>query len=67
VRVQDEMITECQIRQRLAELLCLPIEERRRHLRTMLFEWHPDKNPDRESLATRIFQLIQSKKKILVN
>eukprot|EP00931_Biecheleriopsis_adriatica_P003843 TRINITY_DN105603_c0_g1_i1.p1 TRINITY_DN105603_c0_g1~~TRINITY_DN105603_c0_g1_i1.p1 ORF type:complete len:571 (+),score=117.47 TRINITY_DN105603_c0_g1_i1:88-1800(+) len=43
----------------LSELLSVPLDERRKAFKTACFQWHPDKNPSNEELATEVFQFLQ--------
>ncbi|KAK3879728.1 hypothetical protein Pcinc_015717 [Petrolisthes cinctipes] len=50
-----------QIRKQVVEIWRVENErDRRSLLRRLMFEWHPDKNPLRKELCTRLFQYIQS-------
>jgi len=40
-------------------------EQRMKEWRTLLREWHPDKNPDRTEVATAVFQFLQKGKQLL--
>lgn len=40
----------------------LPGPQRKREMKRLLLEWHPDKNPDRRDLATTVFQYLQAQK-----
>ena len=48
-----------QIRNLLMEAWSLPEIERRRIIRRLCFQWHPDKNQGLEDYATRVFHYIQ--------
>jgi hypothetical protein len=39
----------------------------RRGVKQLLARWHPDKNPSREDLCTRIFTFIQSESDRILN
>lgn len=45
----------------LEEIWNLPKEERQKALKRMFLRWHPDKNPDCESLATEAFKYLQNR------
>mmetsp|Transcript_33866 Transcript_33866/g.79183 ORF Transcript_33866/g.79183 Transcript_33866/m.79183 type:complete len:333 (-) Transcript_33866:77-1075(-) len=40
-------------------------DQRMKEWRTLLREWHPDKNPDRVEVATAVFQFLQKGKQLL--
>lgn len=44
----------------MSDLLMMPFSQRKKALKALRRRWHPDKNPDRLEVATRIFQFIQS-------
>lgn len=45
----------------LAEIWTLPKEERLKAIKRMYLRWHPDKNPDCQSLATEAFKYLQNR------
>ncbi|KAK2906175.1 hypothetical protein Q8A73_010118 [Channa argus] len=45
----------------LAEIWTLPKEERDKAIKRLYLRWHPDKNPDSETLATEAFQYLQNR------
>lgn len=45
----------------LDEIWDLPKEERQKAIKRMFLRWHPDKNPDCESLATEAFKYLQNR------
>lgn len=45
----------------LEEIWNLPEEERQKAIKRMFLRWHPDKNPDCESLATEAFKYLQNR------
>ncbi|KAK3895085.1 hypothetical protein Pcinc_001180 [Petrolisthes cinctipes] len=50
-----------QIRKQVIEIWQVENEsDRKSLLRRFMFQWHPDKNPDRIEMCTRLFQYIQS-------
>jgi len=49
-----------EIKQRLQGLAADGLEERQRLLRQLFLEWHPDKRPMEQSLATKVFQWLQA-------
>lgn len=53
----------------LAKLMALnsvePKDERMKQWRSLLREWHPDKNPDKTEVATAVFQFLQKGKRLL--
>jgi len=60
----DEIITE--VEEEVRTLEALPEEQRKRAMKRLLMEWHPDKNPDRLDLATTVFQYLQTRKKDII-
>lgn len=44
-----------------------PREVRLKEFRTLLRQWHPDKNPDRQEVATAVFQFLQKGKLLIEN
>eukprot|EP00440_Ansanella_granifera_P011733 gb/GFBE01012744.1/.p1 GENE.gb/GFBE01012744.1/~~gb/GFBE01012744.1/.p1 ORF type:complete len:340 (+),score=73.95 gb/GFBE01012744.1/:1-1020(+) len=42
-----------------------PKETRLKEFRVLLREWHPDKNPDRQEVATAVFQFLQKGKRLI--
>ncbi|XP_045909612.1 sacsin [Micropterus dolomieu] len=44
----------------LAEIWTLPKEERHKAIKRLYLRWHPDKNPDCQSLATEAFKYLQN-------
>lgn len=49
------------LKRQLKEAWTLPEEQRRRIVKRLKFQWHPDKNPaEKQSLATKVFQLLQN-------
>lgn len=42
-----------------AKLTAVPLDERRKVFKAACFEWHPDKNPSNEDVATEVFQFLQ--------
>jgi len=51
---------------RLQELVKLPKDTQRRGSKELLVRWHPDKNPERNIEATRVFQWLQNRKNELL-
>jgi hypothetical protein len=49
---------------RLSELRRLPDEEKKRGVKELMVQWHPDKNQSREE-ATRVFQWLQGRREEL--
>ncbi|XP_074550553.1 sacsin [Halichoeres trimaculatus] len=45
----------------LAEIWMLPEEERAKAMKRLYLRWHPDKNPDCETLATEAFKYLQNR------
>ncbi|XP_065328115.1 sacsin-like [Pelmatolapia mariae] len=45
----------------LAEIWKLPEEERHKAIKRLYLRWHPDKNPDRQSLANEAFKYLQNR------
>ncbi|XP_023284384.1 sacsin-like [Seriola lalandi dorsalis] len=45
----------------LAEIWPLPVEERQKAIKRLYLRWHPDKNPDCQSLATEAFKYLQNR------
>ncbi|XP_044074077.1 sacsin [Siniperca chuatsi] len=45
----------------LAEIWTLPEEERHKAIKRLYLRWHPDKNPDCQSLATEAFKYLQNR------
>lgn len=43
----------------MAAILEKPFSQQRRALKALRRQWHPDKNPERLTVATRVFQFIQ--------
>lgn len=39
-----------------------PLDVRKRALRLLQIQWHPDKNPDRPDMAKSVFQFIEDAK-----
>lgn len=50
------------VRNQIREIRGLPIEQRPQAFRSLLAEWHPDKCPAIQGLATEMFQRLQSQK-----
>lgn len=49
------------LKRQLKEAWTLPEEQRRRIVKRLKFQWHPDKNPaEKQSLVTKVFQLLQN-------
>lgn len=44
----------------MVALLDLPFSRRKKALRALRLQWHPDKRPDEQEVATRVFQFIQA-------
>lgn len=42
-----------------------PKEARAKEFRTLLRDWHPDKNPEKKDMATAVFQFLQKGKSLL--
>ncbi|CAE8657632.1 unnamed protein product, partial [Polarella glacialis] len=42
-----------------------PKEARAKEWRSLLRDWHPDKNPDKKEVATAVFQFLQKGKTII--
>jgi hypothetical protein len=38
-----------------------PLDVRKKRVRELLVQWHPDKHPQDPQRATRVFQFLQSK------
>lgn len=45
----------------------IPGSERKKCFKEMQFEWHPDKNPDDEEMATAVFQFLMSARAWFLN
>ena len=45
----------------------LSLDERQKLFKRLLIKWHPDKNPDDQDVATRVFQELQEKKDWLLS
>lgn len=58
----DESIVLAKVAEELKAFEQLPEMERKKALKRLLLEWHPDKNADRLSLATTVFQFLQAQK-----
>lgn len=52
------------IRERLKGLSTDTLEERMRLLKPLFLEWHPDKKPQDQELATKVFQWLQLVKEV---
>jgi len=49
------------LKKQLKEAWTLPEEQRRRIVKRLKFEWHPDKHPPkRKNLVTKVFQMLQN-------
>ncbi|CAK0849364.1 unnamed protein product [Prorocentrum cordatum] len=44
----------------MVALLDLPFSRRKKALRALRLQWHPDKRPEEQEVATRVFQFIQA-------
>ena len=42
----------------LREMESMSAEQYRGMMRRLLLQWHPDKNPERQEMATRFFRII---------
>jgi len=51
------------IQTEMKNMIQRPLAERKKALRTLQLQWHPDKNPDKEEIAKEIFQFIEESKK----
>jgi len=51
-----------EVEELLLQLERQPEERRKREMKRLLLEWHPDKNADRYDLATTVFQYLQANK-----
>jgi DnaJ-class molecular chaperone len=40
--------------------------QRKKFFMQLCFQWHPDKNPENMAFATKVFQMLQEKKKTLL-
>lgn len=56
-----------EIKKQLRDIWNLPETERKRMIKRLIREWHPDKNPGREEMCTRICQYIQQLMRRLEN
>lgn len=56
-----------EVEETLLQLERQPEEARKREMKRLLLEWHPDKNGDRHELATSVFQYLQANKGRVVN
>lgn len=45
----------------LADIWTLPLEEREKGIKRLYLRWHPDKNPDCQSLATEAFKYLKNR------
>jgi hypothetical protein len=45
----------------------LSLEDRQKLYKRLLIKWHPDKNPEDQEVATRVFQELQEKKDWLLS
>lgn len=48
------------VARQLAAMLEKPFSQQRKVLKQIRLQWHPDKNPERQEVATRVFQFIQA-------
>mmetsp|Transcript_13886 Transcript_13886/g.29069 ORF Transcript_13886/g.29069 Transcript_13886/m.29069 type:complete len:323 (-) Transcript_13886:101-1069(-) len=59
-----EDIAVCQgeeaVAEEMAALLDLPFSQQKKALKALRRQWHPDKRPDDQEVATRVFQFIQA-------
>eukprot|EP00927_Polykrikos_kofoidii_P066727 TRINITY_DN62289_c0_g1_i1.p1 TRINITY_DN62289_c0_g1~~TRINITY_DN62289_c0_g1_i1.p1 ORF type:complete len:412 (+),score=62.43 TRINITY_DN62289_c0_g1_i1:153-1388(+) len=51
---------EIEVAAELTAILDKPFSQQRKALRALRARWHPDKNPNNEEIATRVFQFIQA-------
>merc|ERR1712043_156318 len=51
---------EAQVAKNMAVILERPFSQQRKALKALRLTWHPDKNPERSEVATRVFQFIQA-------
>merc|ERR1719221_1044839 len=58
---EDREVFKCEeeVAASMSELLQRPFSQQRKALKRLRLQWHPDKNPDRMAVATRVFQFIQ--------
>ena len=56
---RDKIDFKKQIKKDVSDAMQLPESERKECIRRFYRTWHPDKNPDRRSLATEAFQYLQ--------
>ncbi|KAH3818359.1 hypothetical protein DPMN_119967 [Dreissena polymorpha] len=60
IESEPSLIDVCkEVRQILQESLKLTESERRHVIKRLMFKWHPDKNPNRVQMATKVFQYIR--------
>ncbi|XP_062614459.1 sacsin-like [Saccostrea cucullata] len=59
-RALDDIFREIESTLRIAYSTSFPMEERIKICRRLMFQWHPDKNPDDVERATRVFQFIRT-------
>jgi len=50
------------IQKEMTRMLEKPLNERKKALRTLQLQWHPDKNPDKVEITKCIFQFIEESK-----
>jgi hypothetical protein len=63
---RQDLPSPCEVRVKVMSLAKIElVSERRRHVRSLLREWHPDKNPDRCDEAKAAFQELQRLKPLL--
>ncbi|CAE7643524.1 NAP1 [Symbiodinium sp. CCMP2456] len=51
---------EAEVAKAMAALLEQPFSKQKKVLKSIRLQWHPDKNPDQSSIATRVFQFVQA-------
>lgn len=51
---------EVEVAKEMATLLEKPFSQQKKALKSIRMKWHPDKNPEKPEVATRVFQFIQS-------
>ncbi|CAE8653916.1 unnamed protein product, partial [Polarella glacialis] len=51
---------EVEVAKEMSELLNQPFSKQKKALKKLRLQWHPDKNPDRPEVATRVFQFVQA-------
>lgn len=51
---------EVKVAEEMVMLLAQPFSQQRKALKRLRLSWHPDKHPESEAVATRVFQFIQT-------